>query len=1114
LISALSACCAIAIPVVAIPAGHPLLQFGVASPTRLALGSVTLRRDPSIPLHFTLGDGAALAVPELRGAEIRSLVSDDFDEDGIPDLACGVATPGGGMVSVYRGSLAAIFPNSPRVPAGDSGGSPFVGPALSVQVGNEPDFIVAGDFDNDRHRDVMIGTRGDNRISLLSGRGDGLFAPSTVLTLPGSLTALAAGDVNRPDGLVDVVATVAQNTRGSLVVFEGPYGAIAAPPEVTALPAAPACLAIGHLAGPLSADIAVGAGPDLVVVHGRDRKLIAGPENAPYLGPPVVTVTHMGAHIVSLATGDFTGDHRCDLAALTESGNVELLEHTGPFKAGGLAPAPALWRAAATGSDGGSIIGARLSTTRHETVAWLDRAGSRVVVLSGDGSAVYESDAEPVAAIPMRLDNDALDDLVIAQAGRSTPSVARTLRSHELYVTSSADSGPGTLRQAIRDANEAPGINEIQFAVGSGPVTIQVESPLPEITDPVVINGTTQPGYAGVAIVTLDGQNVLGESGLYVTSGASCIMGLSIIRFRTDEANDNYYGFAVYFYGAGGNIVQNCLIGIDQDSAEDLGNQAGIWLIQSPGNLIGGAVLEARNVISGNGGHGVGIFEASTDTVVQGNFIGTDLTGTLPRGNYVGVGNDNVARNVVGGTAPGTGNIIGASGSYNVDIISTDAAENLVQGNFSGTDSTGTAILGGSTGVGICGGANNGAKANLVGGTAAGASNTIAYCWDGVAIGTAPNVDSYWNRILCNTIYGNLNLGIDLSEDYTSDNDPGDADTGPNYQLNRPVVDSFAIDGQNATINGHLDSNPNTSFRVEFYTGNQSGGSGFGQGRTFLGFQNVTTGGDGTVSFTHTASSAGINPDDYITAIATDTDGNTSEFSLSIEVKLAWEEPDFASGELNPPPRNLVARLPDSGKSRKGDWRPGTFCEDLQSARGPSYQGLLGPRWRERYAQAAELTKGRRPSGPGTFLGYNVYRSDSPDFTPSLQNLVRSLAAAAEINSYVFQQGSYYKVTAVYTTGESSPTSFAAAAVPPILATAVVTKKKITATGARLDGVPFALFDNNYYNVKVKNGGTTLILKGGIYGRSFTKYIGERGGSAILVVRGENAGLAILRVTL
>ena len=127
-------------------------------------------------------------------------------------------------------------------------------------------------------------------------------------------------------------------------------------------------------------------------------------------------------------------------------------------------------------------------------------------------------------------------------------------------VTTTANSGAGSLRQAILDANTAPGNDLITFAIpGAGPHTIAPLSALPAITSPVTIDGTTQAGFDGVPIIELDGTNAGGgASGLFITAGNSIVRGLVVNRFGTGgpasqpPASDG--GAGIVLAGAGNNV--------------------------------------------------------------------------------------------------------------------------------------------------------------------------------------------------------------------------------------------------------------------------------------------------------------------------------------------------------------------------------------------------------------------------------------------------------------------------------------------------------------------------------------------------------------------------------
>jgi len=315
----------------------------------------------------------------------------------------------------------------------------------------------------------------------------------------------------------------------------------------------------------------------------------------------------------------------------------------------------------------------------------------------------------------------------------------------DIVVNSSADPGSGlcdamecTLREAILLANATPGPARISFNIlGGSPQTIAPLSALPDITAPVTIDGTTQPGYAGTPIIELNGEAIGATAdGLRVVGGGSTIRGMVINRF-TDEG--------IRLSGKGGNAVQGNFIGTDVTGTVALGNwNIDIIVSGSPYSSIGGTAPGAGNVISGTstgrsgpGVYGIGLrVESSSGTVIQGNRIGTDVTGTADLGNVRwGIWVTDSTNTTIGGTAPGAGNVISGNGENGIDLYSGNS-RTIIQGNLIGTDVTGTVALGnGKDGIIL-----NGSPYTTIGGTAPGAGNVVsANGWRGIFIGdTAP----------------------------------------------------------------------------------------------------------------------------------------------------------------------------------------------------------------------------------------------------------------------------------------------------------------------------------------------------------------------------------------
>lgn len=626
-----------------------------------------------------------------------------------------------------------------------------------------------------------------------------------------------------------------------------------------------------------------------------------------------------------------------------------------------------------------------------------------------------------------------------------TANFAATRQS--FVVTNVNSHGSGSLRDAIINANATLGPDTITFNIpGSGVKTINPGTALPEITERVVIDATTQPGYAGTPLIELNG-SALGSnaSGLIIKAGNSTVRGLSIGSFS---------GFpGIWLNGSNNNTIQANYIGVAADGTTARPNFRGIQLTNSSNNVIGGTTAATRNVISGNSASGIeiggsdnviqgnfigtnsagtaalpnpggvsftnssstnnliggttagagnlisgnsqfGITGGGAGTTVQGNLIGTDVTGTnkIPnsfgvqllgtnmliggltpaarnvisgnqgdgvsisgagsklQGNYIGTditgalalgnnGNGVIAGGnaLIGGTVPEARNIITASGNANVSLgQSFSGSAVTVQGNYIGTDVTGTRALGTSfAGInvsssnnvigGLVAGARNvisgnamglqlggffsggtvgnviqgnfiglnatgtgplpntqqgigifDAVNNTIGGTETGAGNKIAFNGGpGVTISTGTG-----NAIRGNAIFSNNGLGIDLGLNDVTANDSNDGDTGPNFLQNFPVLTGALSTSNSTTIQGSLKSIPNTTFQIDFYSNGAVDPSGHGEGAQFFGTTSVNTDGNGDATI-NVSVPVSLAAGRVITATATDPNGNTSEFSAS-----------------------------------------------------------------------------------------------------------------------------------------------------------------------------------------------------------------------------------------
>jgi hypothetical protein len=296
---------------------------------------------------------------------------------------------------------------------------------------------------------------------------------------------------------------------------------------------------------------------------------------------------------------------------------------------------------------------------------------------------------------------------------------------------------------------------------------------------------------------------------------------------------------------------------------------------------------------------------------VQGNFIGIDVSGSaVPphTTSFLGLAIiGDASDNTIGGTTAGARNVISGANGYGISMgrFGTTAlpARNLVEGNFIGTDATGTKPLGNQgSGVVVDG------LSNTVGGLTAGAGNVIAYNHGtGVAVG-----DGTGNAILGNTIFSNQLLGIDLANDVTSEdhpvlpNDLDDPDIGANNLQNYPVLTSAASSDRSTTIAGAINTTPNMGILLQFYANDTADPSGYGEGQTYLGSSFVKTDAAGNAAFSANFP-ATVAVGKVVTATATDWGQNTSEFSKAVPVTAKVEPPPLP--DVTPPTVVAFQRL-------------------------------------------------------------------------------------------------------------------------------------------------------------------------------------------------------------
>jgi len=455
-----------------------------------------------------------------------------------------------------------------------------------------------------------------------------------------------------------------------------------------------------------------------------------------------------------------------------------------------------------------------------------------------------------------------------------------TARANVFTVTSTSDLGPGSLHDAILEANATPGADEIHFNIpGMGVQKIYVNTNgLPEITDPVTINGYTQPGASpntltvgnnAVILIQIDGQNDwLGPvNGMVISAGNSIVRGLSITGIPArvyggipeNPPPPPPEGDAILLKTNGGNLIEGNFIGVTP-----AGGSAGLYHytytgveVLSDDNRIGGTSPASRNVISRQYRS---IVARGNGIVIEGNYLGPDPSGFAAPGNGQGVtamGTD--IR--IGGTTPGAGNLI--SGNQIEVTVGAPARDTIIQGNFIGTTANGTGYLDGdgTQGISIYG------SRTLVGGLEPRAGNRFSYGSRAVVV-TGSN--AVGNTILSNIFNAGYREGI--IELGAGRNDLGDSDTGANNLQNFPVITSVIHSSNETRVIGGLNSVASTTFTLQFFVKRLSS-----TGDALLGTRNVTTDGSGMARFDFTFPGYSA-VDEFISATATDADGNTSSF--------------------------------------------------------------------------------------------------------------------------------------------------------------------------------------------------------------------------------------------
>jgi len=358
--------------------------------------------------------------------------------------------------------------------------------------------------------------------------------------------------------------------------------------------------------------------------------------------------------------------------------------------------------------------------------------------------------------------------------------------------------------------------------------------------------------------------------GIAIAGQAMTIGGTSAGAGNLISGGGNTSGLALQYvspnsFTPDNNIVQSNYIGVDVTGAAALPNASGLGISSGNMNLIGGTTPAARNIISGNGGDGVQVYNAADQNLIQGNYIGLDVSGTVKLGNmgdginHTGLnGTVNAAQTLIGGEAANAGNVISNNALSGIELGGATAdvfglAGSTVLGNRIGTDPTRITAMG-NQGAGIL--IDQGGSYFFIGNTDTPATNTIANnLGDGVTVDPATGniylgIPVGSNSVTNNLMYSNGGAGLRIASGV--DNLASENSIYSNAQL------GIDIDAAGHLANSSCNS-PNS-------------------GANNLQNAPVLTPANGATT--------------YISATATDPNGNTSEFSNCAAM-------GFQSGSLN-----------------------------------------------------------------------------------------------------------------------------------------------------------------------------------------------------------------------
>jgi hypothetical protein len=271
------------------------------------------------------GNSGAITALQNGTTSSRTLAAADLDGDGAPDLVVGYGNGGVGIVTIQKGNPEGFAPKDDSVLQRMQQGynPPSLLPTVDTfQVSSPVDFLQLGDFNGDGRKDVLIASR-DGSLRLLPGDGQGGLGPEQEISLPGTVTALTAGEFRAADGRLDVAVGIFGQQGPEVLVFDGAAGGFQSEPFRFPVSARAAAVEFGELDSDPFMDLAIADGAQINIVHGWGRKVEVNPASQ-------VERIPLAYGAQSIAVDNFTWDRQGtrEIVVLADDGSARVLEHS------------------------------------------------------------------------------------------------------------------------------------------------------------------------------------------------------------------------------------------------------------------------------------------------------------------------------------------------------------------------------------------------------------------------------------------------------------------------------------------------------------------------------------------------------------------------------------------------------------------------------------------------------------------------------------------------------------------------------------------------------------------------------------------------------------------